>query len=197
MALNRDRYSSGAEGPQPGRAVIRAGNYLAIVCLFFGAAFAAFVPGSFGHCHKNASSKSTTEHAIGSPSMIFEEAHRCIKRGDTLSLVEAFDAGLNPNLANQFSWTLLMLSAIEGNTTIGQLLISRGSDVNATNNFGETPLALAAQAGHAPFVQLLLSNGASTNCFPHGCPLGEWISQASGLTPKKMATMLALLGSKQ
>jgi len=90
-----------------------------------------------------------------------------------------------------------MLSAIEGNTTIGQLLISRGSDVNATNNFGETPLALAAQAGHAPFVQLLLSNGASTNCFPHGRPLGEWISQASGLTPKKMATMLALLGSKQ
>ena len=48
MAVNRDRYSRGAEGPQPGRAVIRAGNYLAIVCLFFGAAFAAFVPGSFG-----------------------------------------------------------------------------------------------------------------------------------------------------
>jgi hypothetical protein len=48
MALNRDRYSRMRKCPQPGRAVIRAGNYLAIACLFFGAAFAAFVPGSFG-----------------------------------------------------------------------------------------------------------------------------------------------------
>ena len=90
-----------------------------------------------------------------------------------------------------------MLAAMYGDVPSLRLLLDKGVDVNATNNFGETPLALAAQAGHAPFVQLLLSNGASTNCFPHGCPLGEWISQASGLTPKKMATMLALLGSKQ
>jgi hypothetical protein len=46
--INRARlYSSKARGsPHPGPAVIRAGNYLAVACLFFGAAFAAFVAGS-------------------------------------------------------------------------------------------------------------------------------------------------------
>jgi len=46
--INRARlYSSKARGsPQPGPAVMRAGNHLAVVCLSFGAAFAAFVSGS-------------------------------------------------------------------------------------------------------------------------------------------------------
>ena len=40
-------YSSKArESPHPGPAVMRAGNHLAVACLFFGAAFAAFVSGS-------------------------------------------------------------------------------------------------------------------------------------------------------
>jgi hypothetical protein len=40
-------YSSKArESPRPGPAVMRAGNHLAVVCLSFGAAFAAFVSGS-------------------------------------------------------------------------------------------------------------------------------------------------------
>lgn len=40
-------YSSKArESPQPGPAVVRAGNHLAVVCLSFGVAFAAFVSGS-------------------------------------------------------------------------------------------------------------------------------------------------------
>jgi hypothetical protein len=40
-------YSSKArEAPHPGPAVIRASNHLAVACLFFGAAFAAFVSGS-------------------------------------------------------------------------------------------------------------------------------------------------------
>ena len=40
-------YSAKArQGPHPGPAVIRAGNHLAVACLFFGAAFAAFVSGS-------------------------------------------------------------------------------------------------------------------------------------------------------
>src|SRR6516225_5761890 len=47
-AVNRPGfYSSKArQGPHPGPAVRRAGNYLAVACLFFGAAFAAFVSGS-------------------------------------------------------------------------------------------------------------------------------------------------------
>jgi len=43
----RRLYSSKARGgPHPGPAVIRAGNHLAVACLFFGAVFAAFVSGS-------------------------------------------------------------------------------------------------------------------------------------------------------
>src|SRR5262249_61915378 len=34
------------KSPHPGPAVMRARNYLAVLCLFFGAAFAAFVSGS-------------------------------------------------------------------------------------------------------------------------------------------------------
>jgi hypothetical protein len=42
--INRARKARGS--PHPGPAVIRAGNHLAVACLFFGAAFAAFVSGS-------------------------------------------------------------------------------------------------------------------------------------------------------
>ena len=44
---NRINRASKARGsPHPGPAVIRAGNHLAVACLFLGAAFAAFVSGS-------------------------------------------------------------------------------------------------------------------------------------------------------
>jgi hypothetical protein len=45
-SINRARYSKARQSPQPGPAVMRAGNYLAVICLFFGAALAAFVSGS-------------------------------------------------------------------------------------------------------------------------------------------------------
>ena len=38
--------SKARRSPQPGPAVMRAGNHVAVLCLFFGAAFAAFVSGS-------------------------------------------------------------------------------------------------------------------------------------------------------
>jgi hypothetical protein len=44
--VNRARSSKGRGSPHPGPAVIRAGSHLAVACLFFGAAFAAFVSGS-------------------------------------------------------------------------------------------------------------------------------------------------------
>src|SRR5438270_13543192 len=44
--INQARYSKARKSPQPGPAVMRAGNYLAVICLFFGAAIATFVSGS-------------------------------------------------------------------------------------------------------------------------------------------------------
>ena|SRR5437899_2931511 len=89
--------------------------------------------------------------------MTFDEAHTLIKKGDLVSLRHELDRGLSPNLSNQFSWTLLMLAALEGNTSIGELLISRGAPLDTTNDFGETALSLAAHRGHAPFVRILPS----------------------------------------
>jgi len=126
--------------------------------------------------------------------MTFDEAHRRIKRGDRLALVGALDQGLDPNLANQFSWTLLMLTAIQGNVQIAEALVSRGAKVDSVNNFGETALSLAAHAGHERFVRWLLDRGASSDCKPHGWTLAEWIATASGLPPEKIVAITSILG---
>ena len=125
--------------------------------------------------------------------MTFDEAHRLIKKSDVVCLRHELDRGLSPNLSNQFSWTLLMLAALEGNTSIGELLISRGAPLDTTNNFGETALSLAAHGGHAPFVRILLANGASPDCRPHGHSLEDWLKIASGLPQVKIASVLDLL----
>jgi len=116
--------------------------------------------------------------------MDFEELHRVIKRGDTIALRKSLDEGLDPNLSNKYSWTLLMLAALEGNTQLGELLISRGADVNKWNFFG-TALLCAAHKGHLSFVELLLKNGASKNCAPESSSLEWWLSY-SGLSIQKI-----------
>lgn len=80
--------------------------------------------------------------------MTFNEVHRVIKIGDLVSLRVELDAGLNPSLSNQFSWPLLMLAAMEGNTAIGELLVSSGAELDTINDFGETALSLAAHGEH-------------------------------------------------
>jgi ankyrin repeat protein len=127
--------------------------------------------------------------------MTFDMVHRLIKQGDLISLRHELDGGLSPSLSNQFSWTLLMLAAMEGNTRVGELLISRGADVDATNNFGETALSLAAHAGHAPFIRVLLANGASTDSRPYGHSLKDWLKVSSGLSQDKIAAILDLINT--
>ncbi|TGV52580.1 hypothetical protein EN792_077170, partial [Mesorhizobium sp. M00.F.Ca.ET.149.01.1.1] len=90
--------------------------------------------------------------------------------------------------------SLLMLTAIEGDTAIGELLFSHGAELHASNDFGETALSLAAHAGHEPFIRWLLRHGAKTDCNPHGWKLADWIEQTSGLRPRKIERVLDLLG---
>ena len=87
-----------------------------------------------------------------------------------------------------------MLAALEGDTSIGEHLISRGASLEATNDVGETALSLAAHNGHTRFVQLLLANGAPRNCRPHGHSLADWIRVASGLPQDKIDAVLELIG---
>jgi len=86
-----------------------------------------------------------------------------------------------------------MLTAIEENTAIGDLLISRGAALDKTNNFGETALSLADHGGHASFIRLLIDNGASADCRPHSHSLKDWVSEASGLPQDRLASVLELL----
>ena len=127
--------------------------------------------------------------------MTFGEAQKLIKHGDLLSLRHELDEGLSPSLSNEFSWTLLMLAAIEGNTAIGELLVSRGAKLDAVNDFGETALSLAACGGHTRFLQILLANGASTDCRPHGHSLKDWLEVASGLSKDEVVSVLDLINN--
>jgi ankyrin repeat protein len=123
----------------------------------------------------------------------FAALQKLIKKGDVVSLRRELDAGVSPNLSNQFSWTLLMLAATEGHTSIGDLLIARGADINRVNDFGETALSLAANAGDVPFIRALLANGVSIHCQPHGQSLRDWLTVSSGLSSKKIASILDLI----
>ena len=93
--------------------------------------------------------------------MTYRGAQNLIKRGDEAGLRQALDTGLDPNLANQNGWTLLMLAAVEGNMSIGHLLIEKGAAINARNNKEDSAFALATHRGHKLFVDLLTLNGAS------------------------------------
>jgi ankyrin repeat protein len=88
-----------------------------------------------------------------------------------------------------------MLAATDGNTAIGELLVSRGAELDAINDFGETALSLAACGGHTPFIQVLLANGAPIDCHPHGHSLEEWMRIASGLHKDKIASILDLVNN--
>jgi uncharacterized protein len=118
--------------------------------------------------------------------MTFDEAIKIIKRGDIVHLRKELEAGLSPNLCNQYAWTLLMIAAMEGNTSIGRLLIEKGADLDSRNNQRGTALSLAAHTGHPSFVSLLLKSGASLECYPFGNCIETWLDWLAGFFPERM-----------
>jgi ankyrin repeat protein len=110
--------------------------------------------------------------------MTFDDANKLIKKGDMIRLRKELQDGLSPNMANQYSWTLLMIAALEGNTSIGSLLIESGAELDRRNESRETALSLAAHTGHPSFVGLLLTAGASLECQPFGNTFDDWLNWA-------------------
>ena len=78
----------------------------------------------------------------------FDAIHRIIKRGDVLALRRELQEGLNPNLANRFGWTLLMLAALHGRTDVTELFTANGADASHVNHFGDTAASLAGIKKH-------------------------------------------------
>jgi ankyrin repeat protein len=130
--------------------------------------------------------------------MTFIEAIRMIKRGDLLRVRHELDAGLDPNLSNEFDSTILMLAAIEGNTAIGRLLIERGAELDRENKLHDNAISLAAMLGHAAFVKLLLDCGASLEQLQKRGSLESFLSWAEtycAVTSAQMDKMRLLLTS--
>lgn len=111
--------------------------------------------------------------------MNFDEWHRAIKKGNVLLIRHAIEAGqLDPNLRNPHSWTLLMFAALEGNTSIGSLLIENGAELDTMNKSNWNALSLATHSGHSSFVRLLLNSGASLEDRPFGNTFDAWLDWA-------------------
>lgn len=85
----------------------------------------------------------------------YRAAQTLIKRGDEPALRQALESGLDPNLANQNGWTLLMLAAVEGDLPIGRLLCERGANTEARNEKGDSALTLANHRGYSLFITFL------------------------------------------
>jgi len=87
--------------------------------------------------------------------MTYRAAQNLIKRGDEPALRAALATGLDPNLANQNGWTLLMLAAVEGDAPVGRVLLEHGANPSLQNNKSETALDLATHRGFQIFIDLL------------------------------------------
>jgi ankyrin repeat protein len=119
--------------------------------------------------------------------MTYDEAQKAIKRGNIDAFSAAFKNGLDPNLANKYGWTILILAAGKGNSKIGKLIIDAGADLNKlTTNGGVTALSHAVLCGSASFVELLLAEGVSLDCNPHGNTLDNYLDWVARFYPERM-----------
>ncbi len=88
------------------------------------------------------------------------QIHHLIKRGNIIAIRTLLDEGLDPNTADKAGFErILMQAASEGNTALGELLISRGANVNWANKHGQTAFTFALLSARVGFIKLLLAHG--------------------------------------
>ncbi|CAB0516372.1 ankyrin repeat domain-containing protein [Corynebacterium diphtheriae] len=82
------------------------------------------------------------------------------RRGDTETLAQYIDHGVDANLRNQDGNSLLMIAAYSGHHACVDMLADRGADVNTLNDRGQSPLAGAIFKQEPEVIDSLLRHGA-------------------------------------
>lgn len=124
--------------------------------------------------------------------MTFHDAIRLIKRGDVIEVRRQLESGLDPNFMNEIGTTMLMLSAIEGKTAIGSILIESGAEIDLENKMQDTALSLAAWYSHPKFVSLLLERGASVKRIREAGSLDSflaWVEEHCEMTSEQLRNL--------
>ncbi len=85
------------------------------------------------------------------------------KNADRVEVAKLLDSGADIESRNESGRTVLMLTALRGNSQIVATLLDHGADVRASDPDGMTPLMWAAFGGSGPTVKVLLSRGAEIN----------------------------------
>jgi ankyrin repeat protein len=80
-------------------------------------------------------------------------------------VVELFlDAGIDPNVPDQYGNTALIMATIQGYEDIVDLLLDHGADIKSRDKkFQATPLIWAALKGQTAVAKLLIDKGADLN----------------------------------
>ncbi len=105
--------------------------------------------------------------------MYVKKAEDLLQDGDIFDAIEDNDInrvkqliaqGVDVNAAHEVHGnTLLIISILQNNIDIIELLINKGADVNIENRHGETPLLLAVYEEDIDIVELLIDTGAGIN----------------------------------
>jgi ankyrin repeat protein len=105
---------------------------------------------------------------IGSPSGFTPIFYAVLKKNKKIVKL-LLDKGADPNIKAFDGSTLLMISAVNGSTSIAKLFINK-IDVNAKNDASFTALNRAVTFNNISMVKLLLQNGADPNISSFGVP---------------------------
>ena len=90
------------------------------------------------------------------------------KTADFSKILEALDAGANPNAKNNNKTTALMIaSQYNRDTKAVEALIDAGADITARNHKGNTALHFAAMQNTPEIVKLLIDKGADVDALNH------------------------------
>lgn len=94
---------------------------------------------------------------------VYDELMKSAEMGDTDTVMELIDKGMDVNSTDRDGNTLLIISARAGNTRLLEFLLSHRANTLKKNTYGDSALMFAAYRGDLPMVKQLLVAGADIN----------------------------------